>query len=75
MALYIFVIYREEYLAKIKRRVEMYKVEEVNPPREDKRLLVLDIDYTIFGIINFSFLSHFCIIFIYSVIKPYCRYR
>lgn len=58
MALYIFVVYREEYLAKIKRRVEMYKVEEVNPPRENKRLLVLDIDYTIFGIIAFSFFSH-----------------
>ena len=36
----------------------MYKVEEVNPPRENKRLLVLDIDYTIFGIIAFSFFSH-----------------
>lgn len=40
--------HREEYLAKIQRRVETYKVEEINPPRDKKKLLVLDIDYTIF---------------------------
>lgn len=39
---------REEYLAKIQRRVESYKIEEMNPPREGKKLLVLDIDYTLF---------------------------
>lgn len=26
-----------------------YKVEEMNPPREGKGLLVLDVDYTLFG--------------------------
>uniref|UniRef100_W5MSJ5 Ubiquitin-like domain-containing CTD phosphatase 1 n=1 Tax=Lepisosteus oculatus TaxID=7918 RepID=W5MSJ5_LEPOC len=40
---------REENLAKIARRVKDYKVEILNPPREGKRLLVLDVDYTLFG--------------------------
>lgn len=42
-------VFREENLAKIARRVKEYKVEELNPPREGKRLLVLDVDYTLFG--------------------------
>lgn len=46
MLIYVF---REENLAKIARRVKDYKVEELNPPREGKRLLVLDVDYTLFG--------------------------
>lgn len=52
--LYLFMLWnlclpREENLAKIARRVKDYKVEELNPPREGKRLLVLDVDYTLFG--------------------------
>ncbi|XP_056118238.1 ubiquitin-like domain-containing CTD phosphatase 1 isoform X4 [Rhinichthys klamathensis goyatoka] len=39
---------RPENLAKIARRVKDYKVDELNPPRPGKRLLVLDIDYTLF---------------------------
>uniref|UniRef100_A0A8C7QK85 Ubiquitin-like domain-containing CTD phosphatase 1 n=1 Tax=Oncorhynchus mykiss TaxID=8022 RepID=A0A8C7QK85_ONCMY len=39
---------REENLAKIARRVKDYKVEGMNPPREGKSLLVLDVDYTLF---------------------------
>uniref|UniRef100_A0A3B3D902 Ubiquitin-like domain-containing CTD phosphatase 1 n=1 Tax=Oryzias melastigma TaxID=30732 RepID=A0A3B3D902_ORYME len=39
---------REENLAKIARRVKDYKVEELNPPRKGKNLLVLDVDYTLF---------------------------
>ncbi|XP_065648331.1 ubiquitin-like domain-containing CTD phosphatase 1 isoform X4 [Hydra vulgaris] len=39
---------RAEYLAKVQKRVDSYKVYEINPPRPGKRLLVLDIDYTIF---------------------------
>uniref|UniRef100_H3AD22 Ubiquitin-like domain-containing CTD phosphatase 1 n=2 Tax=Latimeria chalumnae TaxID=7897 RepID=H3AD22_LATCH len=39
---------REENLAKITRRVKDYKIEVLNPPREDKKLLVLDVDYTLF---------------------------
>ncbi|XP_075263852.1 ubiquitin-like domain-containing CTD phosphatase 1 [Convolutriloba macropyga] len=39
---------REEFLAKIERRVKEYKVEVFNPPEENKKLLVLDIDYTLF---------------------------
>jgi len=39
---------REEYLTKIQKRVDNYKIEEISPPREDKKLLVLDIDYTLF---------------------------
>lgn len=44
-----FVAFREENLAKIARRVKDYKVEELSPPRKGKRLLVLDVDYTLFG--------------------------
>lgn len=40
---------REENLLKISRRVKEYKVEILNPPREGKKLLVLDVDYTLFG--------------------------
>ncbi|XP_072256531.1 ubiquitin-like domain-containing CTD phosphatase 1 isoform X2 [Pyxicephalus adspersus] len=39
---------REENLAKISRRVKDYKVEILNAPREGKKLLVLDVDYTLF---------------------------
>ncbi|XP_048459892.1 ubiquitin-like domain-containing CTD phosphatase 1 [Rhincodon typus] len=39
---------REENLAKIARRVKDYKVEVLNQPREGKKLLVLDVDYTLF---------------------------
>ncbi|XP_001656652.2 ubiquitin-like domain-containing CTD phosphatase 1 [Aedes aegypti] len=39
---------KEVYLAKINKRVRDYKINELNPPREGKRLLVLDIDYTLF---------------------------
>lgn len=44
---YLFI--REENLLKISRRVKEYKVEILNPPREGKKLLVLDVDYTLFG--------------------------
>jgi len=37
------------YLAKIDRRIKEYNIEELNPPREGKHCLVLDIDYTLFG--------------------------
>ncbi|MEJ1276425.1 hypothetical protein NN561_007330 [Cricetulus griseus] len=40
---------REENLLKISRRVKEYKVEVLNPPREGKKLLVLDVDYTLFA--------------------------
>ncbi|KAG9511253.1 Ubiquitin-like domain-containing CTD phosphatase 1 [Fragariocoptes setiger] len=39
---------RQEYLTKIARRVQEYQIEMINPPREGKKLLVLDIDYTLF---------------------------
>lgn len=39
---------KEVYLAKIRRRVKEYKVDLINQPREGKKLLVLDIDYTLF---------------------------
>lgn len=38
----------EIYLAKIQKRIETYKIQELNPLREGKKLLVLDIDYTLF---------------------------
>eukprot|EP00227_Mantoniella_beaufortii_P014890 CAMPEP_0197588298 /NCGR_PEP_ID=MMETSP1326-20131121/9630_1 /TAXON_ID=1155430 /ORGANISM="Genus nov. species nov., Strain RCC2288" /LENGTH=317 /DNA_ID=CAMNT_0043153109 /DNA_START=36 /DNA_END=989 /DNA_ORIENTATION=+ len=37
-----------ENIEKIRRRVENYKVEPLNGPRDGKKLLVLDIDYTLF---------------------------
>lgn len=40
---------RSEYLAKVEKRVKEYKINVFNPPREGKKLLVLDIDYTLFG--------------------------
>lgn len=39
---------REEYLAKIEKRVRELKIDIMNPPRPGKKLLVLDIDYTLF---------------------------
>lgn len=36
------------YLSKIEKRIRSYNIQELNPPREGKRLLVLDIDYTLF---------------------------
>lgn len=39
---------REENLVKISRRVREYKINVLNEPRPGKKLLVLDIDYTIF---------------------------
>lgn len=39
---------REEYLAKIEKRIKDYKIEILNEPRPGKKLLVLDIDYTLF---------------------------
>jgi ubiquitin-like domain-containing CTD phosphatase 1 len=39
---------REVHLNKVQRRVKEYSVKVFNPPRPDKKLLVLDIDYTLF---------------------------
>jgi ubiquitin-like domain-containing CTD phosphatase 1 len=39
---------KEVYLSKIRRRIKEYKFEILNPAREGKKLLVLDIDYTLF---------------------------
>lgn len=38
----------EVYLMKVQKRVKEYKVNMLNPQREGKKLLVLDIDYTLF---------------------------
>lgn len=40
--------YRTEHLRKIEHRVEKLEVEIMNPPRPGSKLLVLDIDYTLF---------------------------
>ena len=40
---------REEFLAKIERRVSSYEIKVFNEPRAGKKLLVLDVDYTLFG--------------------------
>jgi ubiquitin-like domain-containing CTD phosphatase 1 len=39
---------KEENLEKVKRRVEQCKIKMIGEPRENKKLLVLDIDYTLF---------------------------
>lgn len=39
---------QEVYLAKINKRVRDYKINMLNEPRPNKKLLVLDIDYTLF---------------------------
>jgi len=39
---------KQDNLLKIEKRVANYEVKEVNPRREGKKLLVLDIDYTLF---------------------------
>ncbi|XP_041369475.1 ubiquitin-like domain-containing CTD phosphatase 1 [Gigantopelta aegis] len=39
---------REEFLSKVERRVKEYKIKILNDPRPGKKLLVLDIDYTLF---------------------------
>jgi ubiquitin-like domain-containing CTD phosphatase 1 len=46
---FIYFTFREEYLAKIEKRIKDYKIEILNEPRPGKKLLVLDIDYTLFG--------------------------
>ena len=53
---FFIIISREENLAKIARRVSDYKVNILSPPRPGKKLLVLDVDYTLFGLyyLNFS---------------------
>jgi ubiquitin-like domain-containing CTD phosphatase 1 len=40
---------REEYLAKIDRRIKTYEFKTINEPRPGKKLLVLDVDYTLFA--------------------------
>ncbi|KAF2893200.1 hypothetical protein ILUMI_12972 [Ignelater luminosus] len=39
---------QEVYLAKIEKRIKEYEIKILNQPREGKKLLVLDIDYTLF---------------------------
>ena len=39
---------KEIYLEKIAKRVRDYEVKILNPSRDNKKLLVLDIDYTLF---------------------------
>jgi ubiquitin-like domain-containing CTD phosphatase 1 len=45
---------REENLAKINRRLTDYKLKVFNEPRPNKKLLVLDIDYTLFDHVSFA---------------------
>lgn len=60
---------RSEYLAKVERRVKDIKINVMNAPRDGKKLLVLDIDYTLFGNEKFHSLS-----FIY-LLKYYYHYQ
>ena len=39
---------KQENLEKVKRRVDQCKIKMIGEPRENKKLLVLDIDYTLF---------------------------
>lgn len=40
--------HRDIYKAKIDKRIKEYKIDIINEPRPGKKLLVLDIDYTLF---------------------------
>ncbi|KAK9502035.1 hypothetical protein O3M35_012642 [Rhynocoris fuscipes] len=40
--------HKDIYLAKVDRRIKEYTIKVLNPPRPGKKLLVLDIDYTLF---------------------------
>ena len=42
------VWFRKEHLAKIDKRIQNYEVKKLNDPRPGKKLLVLDVDYTLF---------------------------
>lgn len=44
-----YLLFREEYFVKIERRIKEYKINVLNELREGKKFLVLDIDYTLFG--------------------------
>lgn len=63
---FLYYYIREENLLKISRRVKEYKVEILNPPREGKKLLVLDVDYTLFG----EILCNLWVLFNRSVYLP-----
>ncbi|CAG0887336.1 unnamed protein product [Cyprideis torosa] len=39
---------RAEYISKVERRVKEYEIKMLSEPRDGKKLLVLDIDYTLF---------------------------
>ena len=52
-------IYRDEYLAKIARRVKEYEIKVLNEPRAEKKLLVLDVDYTLFGTVRHNTVDSF----------------
>lgn len=45
----MYLLFREEYFVKIERRIKEYKINVLNELREGKKFLVLDIDYTLFG--------------------------
>jgi ubiquitin-like domain-containing CTD phosphatase 1 len=57
--------HREENLAKISKRVRDYKINIFNEPRPNKKLLVLDIDYTLFDHVSHAekgTFVYFCIL-------------
>jgi hypothetical protein len=60
---------REEFLAKVDKRVKEYKIKMLSEPRSGKKLLVLDIDYTLFG----SYRLILCFQSLYSI--NYHRFR
>ena len=53
--------FRTEYLQKIEKRVNTYDFKILNQPRDGKKLLVLDVDYTLFGEQVFCYI---CICFV-----------
>ncbi|XP_063125397.1 ubiquitin-like domain-containing CTD phosphatase 1 isoform X2 [Rattus norvegicus] len=47
----------EDEVVEVENRVKEYKVEVLNPPREGKKLLVLDVDYTLFAATNMKWIE------------------
>ncbi|KAL1138198.1 hypothetical protein AAG570_009890 [Ranatra chinensis] len=55
---------KEVYLSKIDKRIREYEIKVLNPTRQDKKLLVLDIDYTLFDHLSVAECG-------YELMRPY----
>jgi len=61
-------------LAKIEKRVKTYDFQVLNEPRDDKLLLVLDVDYTLFGKFSFGVESSHAFLLSLMMLITICRH-